>query len=70
MHTHTIRMILMHDERAPSSNLFTFGINRGTLSNVTANDALTALHEALSRITTFPLVRGQSYIKLVMGYVS
>uniref|UniRef100_A0A9J2PZ54 Uncharacterized protein n=1 Tax=Ascaris lumbricoides TaxID=6252 RepID=A0A9J2PZ54_ASCLU len=67
VHTHTIRMILMHDERAPSSNLFTFGINRGTLSNVTANDALTALHEALSRITTFPLVRGQSYIKLVMG---
>ncbi|VDM41485.1 unnamed protein product [Toxocara canis] len=66
VHTHTIRIILVHDQRLPS-NLFVPDMSTGVLAKVTAKDALTALHEALSQITTFPLVRGQSYVKLVVG---
>ncbi|VDN58250.1 unnamed protein product [Dracunculus medinensis] len=64
VHTHILRLVLTHDQPLPK-NIFMKNCNSSKAMRITSQDALIALNQTFSQLTTFPLVRNQSYIKFV-----
>lgn len=62
---HTLRIILAHDHPLPP-RLFLF---EEPSVKVTSQIALTVFYDVIAKMTTFSLVNGQSYVKLIEGFV-